>query len=93
MWISIYYFTMEIVRIQLAKQPGATQEKFRRVKLIKWVAISQAILYCTAMTFVQIYKKEKYDSYKENETLFIVLVCIVKVIKIIVDLKIHYMFL
>jgi len=52
MWISIYYFTMEMVRIQLAKQPGVSPEKFARVKIIKWVSIAQAILYCIVMTIV-----------------------------------------
>jgi hypothetical protein len=45
------------------------------------------------MTVVQIYKTKEYDTYIENEKMFIVLVCIVKFVKIIVDLQIHYMFL
>jgi hypothetical protein len=45
------------------------------------------------MTIVQIYKKEKYDTYIENETFFVVLVCISKAIKFVVDLLIHYFFL
>ncbi len=60
---------------------------------MKWASIIQAIIYCIVMTIVQIYKKEKYDTYVENETFFVVLVCIAKVVKVVVDLAIHYFFL
>lgn len=45
------------------------------------------------VSVVLIYKVNQEDVYKDYETLFVVMVCFVKLIKFIVDLLIHYLFL
>ena len=44
------------------------------------------------MSVVQGYKRNGTQKYKDNQTLFVVLVCIAKLIKLLVDLIIHYLF-
>ncbi len=48
-----YIFILEIVKIQLAKQPGTSQAKFRNLKYFKWFSLLQMFVYCFAMTWAQ----------------------------------------
>ncbi len=48
--------------------------------------------YCIVMSVVQGYKRNGTQKYKDNQTLFVVLVSIAKLIKLLVDLIIHYLF-
>jgi hypothetical protein len=88
---STYIFIIEIRKIQLAKQPGTSQEKFRTLKVFLWFSLFQIFCYCLVMTWAQ-YIAQDQLYYTDNKILVITLVCSVKSVKFLVDIVIIIFF-
>ncbi len=80
MWISIYYFTIEIVKVKMSKESGVSEKKFTQADIFKWVSIAIVCVYGIFKTVVYTYKWNKREEYLENLTLFAVLVCTLKLL-------------
>ena len=91
MWISVYYFTIQLILIRLAYKKGTSEKVFSRVKIFMWVSIGQAIVYNFVLMYAE-YSKNYLNESKKYDTTNVVLVCIMKIIKFVNDTIIHYLF-
>ena len=91
MWISVYYFTIQLILIRLAYKKGTSEKVFSRVKIFMWASIGQAIVYNFVIIYAE-YSKNYLNESKKYDTTNVVLVCIMKIIKFVNDTIIHYLF-
>ncbi len=95
-YISLYYFTFELVSISAALKSNSPLEfnkKQSRIICVKWTLIGLTVVYCIIESILYGYVYSKSPVYNENKDIFNVLFLVSRSIKFACDIFVSIVFM